>query len=170
MYRARLAGSLGRRLAISSIAVALIVAPARFVQAQTVEAARASVSSLVEKLDHSEVDRVDIFAIPADVYPRIAITPQTIETQFQYRFTIRTLRGSGYEKDMKKAVSTLSITKTAEPSDLRWAVVFYDLRDARIAGVYFDRSGSTGYVDQTPVVFAGGLFPWVTGQFSRVIR
>ena len=60
-----------------------------------------------------------------------------------------------------------SVNPQTETADLRWGVLFYSDQNKRVGAVYFDKWGKTGYIDDTPVSFTGGLFAWVSSSFSN---
>jgi hypothetical protein len=153
----------------AAIAIFLVMLGA-IAQAQSADVPRASLAALSEKLARSEIDRVDIFAIPARVFSRTVITPEAIETTFHYRFTIRMLRGSGYEADVRRVVRSLSVRQSAETPDLRWGMVFHDLEEKRVAAIYLDGRGAIGVVDRAVVSIQGELFDWLEQEFSPLLR
>jgi hypothetical protein len=156
---------------LNAISVLFICAAACNTSAEPLDDARATLSDLVVKLERSEIDRVDILAIAPYTFTRIQITPQGLESGYDYRFTIRMLRGGGFEQEVKRATMSLSVkTALTEPPDLRWGVIFYDLNGNRVAAVYFDRNGKSGVVGETPASFGGEFFDWLDQTFSRLIR
>jgi hypothetical protein len=55
-------------------------------------------------------------------------------------------------------------------ADLRWGIIFYGLDDNRVGAIYFDKTGSRGSVESSPVSFNGGIFKWLDGNFSDCFR
>ncbi len=132
--------------------------------------AQSRVDVLAAKLEGNEIGRIEIFEIPPEVLTRIAITPEALEKQFDYKLTIRDIRGGAYQAKLIEAMKSTVVQPRSDMADIRWGIVFYGIDETRVAGVYFDKWGGNGAVDSTPVSFKGDLFKWLDGNFSDCFR
>lgn len=125
----------------------------------------------VARLSSAEIDRVDIFHVPARIDTSVAITPDMLErTHFYYRLTIQHMLYGARSQEITEALKSLVVEPRSEVSDLRWGIVFYDRKNVRIGAVYFDIRGRYGAVDGHPVAIRGSLFRWLTRNFSACFR
>lgn len=129
--------------------------------------AQLEVNTIVTKLDKDEIGRVEILNIPAQILTRTRITPQLLERQFSYKFTIRDLRGEAHQKRLMAATKSVVVQANPEMPDIRWGVIFYNVDDVRVGSIYFDKSGRKGAVNSTAVSFKGDLFQWLNENFSK---
>ena len=160
----RLLGALG-------IAVVLSLSMCNADQSSaSVDAARTTLADLTARLDRDEISRVEILNVPPHVWTRVAITPETIDAVYAYKFTIRDLRNGLYQRELARAVKTLSVGSRDDLAEVRWGIIFYDAADQRVAGIYFGRGGGDGAIDQNPVVIRGELYDWLNEQFSALFR
>jgi hypothetical protein len=132
--------------------------------------AQSQVDGLAAKLANGEIGRVEIFQIPARILTRTRITPEMLEKQFYYKLTIRDVRGGAHQGNLFEAMKSIAAQPGGEMADLRWGVVFYLIDESRVAALYFDKSGSSGAVGDTPVSFRGDFFRWLDGNFSSCFR
>jgi hypothetical protein len=128
------------------------------------------VDAVAAKLGNGEIGRIEIFQIPDEVLTRTRITPEMLERQFDYRLTIRDVRGGAYQQTLTEIMRSIAVQPTAEMADLRWGVIFYNIDESRALSLYFDKSGSNGAVGMTPVAFKGDLFKWLHSNFSNGFR
>lgn len=149
--------SLASSLAALLLWILLSASPA-LSQTATPDAAtaRAALEAVIAKLDRSEIAKVEILEIPANVSARERITPSALETAFFYKLTIQYISGQSY-RDFTAALKTLKIKSVGQGTDLRWGVIFYADDGSRVAGVYFNRWGTAGWVDNVPVVFQADI-------------
>jgi hypothetical protein len=131
---------------------------------------QAEVDALAVKLSTGLISRVEILQIPSRILTRTRITPEMIERQFAYKLTINSFNGGMYKDSLVAAVGSIQVQPLPEMPDLRWAAIFYGLDDARIASLYFDRSGMKGAVNNASVSFQGGLFNWLDSNFSTTFK
>lgn len=132
--------------------------------------AQSQIDALATKLANREIVRVEILQIPARILTRTRVTPEMLENQFHYKLIIRDVRGEVYQEELTQVTKSVTVRPEGEMPDLRWAVIFYGLDDARVGALYFDKSGSRGGVGDTPVSFAGGFSRWLDGNFSDCLR
>jgi hypothetical protein len=133
--------------------------------------APAHLESLAAKLRSIDaVRRVEILNIPSRILTRTAVTPDILERAYSYKFVIRDLRGSAYASNLTSAVAATTIQQTAEKTDVRWAVIFFDADNRRVASIYLDGSGRRGAVDAKAVLFGHGLAGWLNDNFSNVFK
>jgi hypothetical protein len=132
--------------------------------------AQSQVDGIAAKLASGEVGRIEILQIPARVLTRTRITPPMLEKQFHYKLTIRDARGGPYQNKLAEVTKSLAVRPATEMADIRWGVVFYGVDDGRLLALYFDKSGSSGAVGDSPVSFKGDLFKWLDGNFSACFR
>jgi hypothetical protein len=94
----------------------------------------------------------------------------SLEVVYHYKLTIRDLRNGLYQRELARAVKTLSVESRDDLPDVRWGIIFYDASEQRVAGIYLGGMGRTGAIDQNPVVGDGELFDWLNTQFSTTFR
>jgi hypothetical protein len=136
----------------------------------SIDAARATLADLTERLERDEISRVEIVFVPPRILTRVAITPETIEGIYHYKFTIRELRNGLYHQDLARAVKTVSLESREDLPDMRWGIIFYDTTDQRVAGIYLNGTGGEGAIDLDPVIVRGELYDWLQAQFSATFR
>lgn len=130
---------------------------------------RRAVDALIASLERGEVVRVEILEMPPRILTRTRITPAMLEKQFHYMVTIRDLRDSLLRSKILEAAKSISVEPRADMPDLRWGVVFYDEKNARINALYFDKTGKSGAVGNTAVSFKGNFLKWLEGGFSSCL-
>jgi hypothetical protein len=128
------------------------------------------VDIVVQKLTNNEIGRIDVLQIPTRILTRARITPEMLDVQFHYRLTIHDVRAVAYRDQLRDAVRTIVVQPRPEMSDIRWGVVFYDINDARVGALYFDKTGRSGAVSDKPVSFEGKFFKWLEDSFSKCLR
>jgi hypothetical protein len=131
---------------------------------------QAQVDALAVKLSTGLISRVEILQIPARILTRTRITPDMLERQFDYKLTIRSIRGGVYENSLVAAARSILVQPQPEMPDLRWAAIFYGIDDTRIASLYFDRGGTEGAVNNVSVSFRGHFFKWLDDNFWSCFR
>jgi hypothetical protein len=131
---------------------------------------QAQVDALAVKLSTGLISRVEILQIPARILTRTRITPEMIERQFEYKLTIRSVRGGMYENSLAAAARSILVQPQPEIPDLRWAAIFYGVDDTRIASMYFDRSGRNGALNNAAVSFQGDFFKWLDNNFGSCFK
>jgi hypothetical protein len=116
------------------------------------------------------IGEVEILRIPDRVLTRTRITPEMLQLQYHYKLTIRDVRSGLYQEGLTEAVKSVSVRPSADTSDLRWGVIFYDLNGSRVMALYLDSTGKKGAVADTPVLYEGGIYSWLNENFSRCLR
>jgi hypothetical protein len=155
-----------RALFASTLALTLA-----FVTPSLSDDAQARLESLAAKLRSVDaIRRVEILGIPPRILTRTRVTPDILERAYSYKLVIHDLRGSAYASNLAAAVAATTVQQTAEETDVRWAVFFFDADNRRIAAIYLDGSGRRGVVDTQAVTFGRGLAGWLNGNFSNVFK
>lgn len=134
---------------------------------QTDSLAQSQMNALAVKLANGEIGKIEILQIPARILTRTRITPEMLEKQFHYKMTIRDVRGGAFQDRIVGAAKSITVQSQPEMADLRWGVIFYGLDDVRVGALYFDKTGSSGVMNKTPVSFKGNFFSWLDGSFSK---
>lgn len=129
--------------------------------------AQLRVDILSTKLKNYEILRVEILQIPPGVLTRTRITPAMLEKQFDYKLTIRDIRGGAYRDKLVKAIESIEVKSQSAMEDIRWGAIFYDQNDMRVGAIYFNKTGNSGAVGDEPVSFKGDFFKWMDGNFSN---
>ena len=132
--------------------------------------AQSRVDALIASLRSGAIGRTEILQIPPRVLTRTRVTPEMLERSFHYKFIIGDLRGSPYSSDLVAAVASTTAQPVSDMGDLRWAIVFFDTNNQRIASLYFDGPGQRGAVDSIAVSFKGGLTKWLSDNFSKAFK
>src|SRR4029077_1911094 len=112
-------------------------------------------------VSQGEVGRVEILHLPSNIETRAAITPQALEDIYETKLVIRNVAESALRVRMSEALRKTTIQPRDYIPDLRWGVIFYSRQDARIAAVYFDKSGRVGAVNDAAASFQGAFFDWL---------
>jgi hypothetical protein len=110
----------------------------------SVDAARSTLVDLAARLDNDEIGRVEIVFVPPRVLTRIPITPEAIETIYDYKFTIRDLRNGLYHRELADAVKALSLESRDGLPDVRWGVIFLRRNRPACSGDLAQRNGERG--------------------------
>ena len=158
---------------VAVIAFVLLTLSSGCAQGKDVKAqnpAQAQIDSLASLLSQRMIGEVEILRIPDRVLTRTRITPEMLQLQYHYRLTIRDVRSGLYQEGLTEAVKSVSARPSADTSDLRWGVIFYDLNGSRVMALYLDRTGKKGAVADTPVLYEGGIYSWLNENFSRSLR
>lgn len=152
------------------ICLLLLVKPgAGFAQGES-NSLQTEVDGLAAKIARGEIGRVEIFQIPPRVLTTTRITPEMLERQYYYRLTIRDVRGTVQQNKLVEAIKSTRVQRQDEMTDMRWGIVFYDVGERRVVGLYFDKFGSRGAVDNAAASFKGDLFNWLEDSFSDCFR
>lgn len=125
---------------------------------------------LVAMLEHREIRRIEILQLSPNTLTRTRITPDMLETGFDYKFVIHDIRGGAYREGLLAAARSVTVSAQTQMPDLRWGMVFYGEMNDRLGAVFFDRSGARGAVDTTPVRFQGEPFDWLDENFSKCFQ
>jgi len=152
---------------------AVLLASPAFGQPDAPQSARTALDAVSVKLDRSEIAKVEILEIPANVSTRERITPTLLEAHYFYRLTIQDIRDQTYLRNFTAAFKSVKIKSAGQGGDLRWGIIFYAIDGSRVAALYFDRWGTGGWVDNVPVVFGGNMIfrgdmiPWLERRFGH---
>lgn len=125
------------------------------------------IDNLAAKLENYEIGKIEILKIPAEVLTRTRITPEILEKQFDYKFTIRDIRGVACRDGFIDTLKSMSVQPLSEMPDLRFGVIFYTVDGKRLEAIYFDKIGNKGGVGNIPVSFKGNFFKWINGNISK---
>lgn len=132
--------------------------------------AQLEVDGLATKLASGEIGRVEIVQIPERILTRTRITPEMLEKQYHYKLTIHDIRGGVHQKRLLDALKSTEVQLESGMTDLRWGVVLYGVDERRVGGLFFDKSGRSGAVNNSPTSFKGDLFKWLNDSFSDCFR
>ena len=136
------------------------------VAAQAGSSVQTTLTSLVGKLERSEVGKIEILAIPARIETPVAISGDDLEHSPDYRLIVKDIRRGALKRPLLEALRSLTATQSENPSDIRWGVIFYNAEGTRLVGLYFDRYGHRGAIDSIPVDMQGNFFSWLKDKFS----
>jgi hypothetical protein len=120
--------------------------------------AKERLDGLARELQEGGVGTIEIVQISPDKMYLIRVTPEAMETVWDYRFKIQNIDSSRRAK-LVDALKASDVQQIAEVPDLRYEVVFYATDEHRISALYFDRSGNRGLVDNFAVSFGRDFFP-----------
>jgi hypothetical protein len=134
--------------------------------AQTESSVQSTLTSLVERLERSEIGKIEILAVPVRIMTPIAIKADDLDRNPEYRLVVRDVRKGALRRPLLEALRSLTASQSENPGDLRWGVIFYDVEGVRLAGLYFDRYGHRGAIDSVPVEMQGNFFNWLNDKFS----
>jgi hypothetical protein len=131
---------------------------------------QSQIDALAAKLSNMEIKRIEILQIPPEILTRTRITPEMLEKQFYYKFTISDARGGRYSNKLVELLKSLVVQSRSEMTDIRWGVIFYGVDDIRVGAIYFNKTESSGAVGNVPVSFKGNFFKWLDSNFSNCFR
>jgi hypothetical protein len=138
--------------------------------ATTMMASISSFQIITEKLKSGEISKVDIFEMSAHLLTRTRVTPEMLERQFRYKLTVADVQSWPLRDQLLARLQAGTVAPTEREPDLRWGLVFYDMKEARIGGIYFDKTGRFGYIDNVRVTFTGSLFGLLEREFTSCFR
>jgi hypothetical protein len=125
--------------------------------------------SLLGNVKMSDIKKIEIIHMPFNLLTRSHVSVDMLENSYYYKITIRNIDGDmAY---LEKALQSTKINMSDKESDLRSGVILFDAQGDRIVSIYFDKSGSRGYLNSTPVSFntnimKTGLSKWVNKKVS----
>lgn len=132
------------------------------------DAAQDQIAGLVWRLAHGKIRRVEILTngdVLAEPYP-----PQGLEGNFAYKLSIVDINRAPYRDGLLAALQTVSVMPSTRESAAKWAAIFYDHKDERVASLYLDGATQVGAVDGTPVTFRGQLAEWLEANVPLLAR
>lgn len=116
--------------------------------------------SVAQEVETGRVREIEIMQINANTSFITQVTPEVLANGWDYRFTIRSIDRTRRAK-LAAALRSARPEQVTESADLRSGVIFYssarDEQGKRIGALYFDRTGNSGALDDTPVSFAQGF-------------
>jgi hypothetical protein len=119
------------------------------------------VADLVQELRSGKIGKIEILGIAGSVEFIGAATPDMLESDWQYKITIRRVDGERLE-NLIAALNETRLGREAHPADLRVGVFFYSSargkEEERLSSLYFDRTGRRGAFNNVPVTFDGRLY------------
>ena len=96
------------------------------------------------------IDRVEILHIDERTVFRVTPSSSTIENNYDYKLTFvanYSIKNSSFVNDLVSELEKLEPQPSEVPADIRWACIFCDGDGAKVFGVYFDKSGELGVVN-----------------------
>jgi hypothetical protein len=145
--------------------VTVILASAAPVCSQS-EVGAVQINTIVQFVKTGNVGRVEVFGVPPDALFRANVTPERLDSLWDYKLTVRSLdaRLEPRAEELTIALRSAAIqpsTAKLDSLDVRWGIVFYSKtpEGKRFASFYFDRSGRNGAVDNIPAYFGPDLLP-----------
>jgi hypothetical protein len=127
---------------------------------------QARIRSLQVSLQSSEISRVEIFATPARIATTIAVSPAGLEKGAYYKLVVRDIRLSLLREKLLRAIDSVEVTESAEPADVRWGLVFYNLQGTRAEAIFVDAEGRHGALGSAAVSLKGNLGSWLSRTFG----
>lgn len=134
-----------------------------------VSPAQPRVDALIQRADAREIGLVEIVHVPSSVLTNIRLTPSALDRAYDTKFVIRELRASTFRQELTEAMRGLVVTAASEAPEVRWGIIFHDVKGTRVGAVYFNQNGTAGVVDDVPVTFNGKLFRWVEGRLVKAM-
>jgi len=132
-------------------------------QAETQQVASSSetnlIQSAVDRARSKSVTKLEILYFPKEMETRVGVTPQLLEEWCFFRISIKDLQYSNVtmKNGLVSALEESAAKKANGNADLRWGCIFYDTSGTRVLALYFNGSGTEGYVDSTPISSNGKL-------------
>jgi len=124
--------------------------------------AQMQIDAVVKSINGGDIGGVEIFGVPPNVAFRVNVTPERLESWWDYKLIVRGL--SLESEKLRVALSSTTIqpySAKLDSLDVRTGIVFYSKtpEGKRIASLYFDRNGGHGAVNKMPVSFGPDLLP-----------
>ena len=159
--------TIGALLAFSVLPLIPFVSSA---QSAGPERFRLRINALADRIATSNVVKMDVLEIPAEVATRTQVTPDLLERAFDFRLTVADIRGWSDRPALIVALRSLKAEPSSGSADLRWAVIFSDPEGRRVDAIYFDGDGKNGMLGTDSVSFKGDFFAWLTRRFLPCFR
>ena len=112
----------------------------------------ARLDALADEVRTGRVATIEVAQIRLSKEFFVAVLPDTLDTVWDYKFTIRTIDDS-HRKRISELLKAAPVEVSTTPGDLRWGIVFYSADQKRLGSLYFDTFGRRGTIDNTPVSF-----------------
>ena len=161
---------MSRTLLLLASVITLVVWHLNSANAQAASTVQEQLNGINSKLANNEIGKVEIENLPSSILTRTRLTPEMLDKQFEYKTTIRDLRGNAYNAQLSEAVKSSVVSPSEDITDIRWGIIFFDLNDHRVGALYFNASGRQGMFDDKPVAISGTLFKWLNSTFSETFR
>jgi hypothetical protein len=126
------------------------------------DAAQNTMKALSSLLKTGTIRRVEILRLPDEVLTRTNVTPEALRSIASYKVIFN----EGLEPTFGSLLSETSFKTSAQRSDLRWGVLFYDAAGQEVASIFVDKFGEKGYLNKGAVVFGSNL----ARQLRQIIR
>jgi len=128
------------------------------------------VDSLARNIRTGAIQKVEILQISPKVTTGTRISPDLLDSSFQYKITISDLRGRAYQSSLASAIKATSVMPVNDSGDLRWAIKFYDGDGRKVSAIYLDATGDRGVINSTAVSFSRNIINWLKSNFSDALK
>lgn len=118
-------------------------------------------------IDGRDVTQVIVVEVPRTISAPVAFTQETLEQRYHQKLDLRAGAFLGHIDDLDQALSETKCEQSAEKSDLRTGIVFFDPSGARVRSFYYGVDPSIGAVDGAPCRLSPALYRWVRKQLKQ---
>jgi hypothetical protein len=149
---------IGQRITLT---VALLFATACTISggASTPDVAR-EVDELSKLLRDRQIARVEILHMSDAILTLIDVTPEVLRQRCRYKVVITEPWESPDLEHLLTALSKVKASRPDKPGDLRWAILFFDVRGKERCAIFWDRFGTHGVFQHVPLSLDGRLLIW----------
>jgi hypothetical protein len=124
-----------------------------------------ALATLVEQVESSRVESVEIVYIPRYVLTDPRMAPDGLRHDYSYKITMQRFGASGEAAPLLTALRGTRVRAYSGPVDVRWGATF-NLAGGAVRQVYMDGFGRFGQIDNLGASFQGELYRW----FLRLTR
>jgi hypothetical protein len=126
-------------------------------QAQSPAPPADELHAIAMSLRGGDVQRIETLHIPLSLETFGNVTPQSLQSGWHYKTTIRNLPYS-LRNALAEALMAAPVAIDSGAVDVRQGIVFYSSNEETPVGaIYFDRTGRRGVVNNATVSFGTGL-------------
>jgi hypothetical protein len=112
-----------------------------------------SMSSSRRQLETQALASIVVLHMSDDVLTRIAVTPDLKRKWAEVKVTLDDTQ----KVKLQSMIHDTSAKPSAEKSDLRWGILFYDPLGNETGSIFVNRFGKTGYINSQAVTFSQNL-------------
>jgi hypothetical protein len=119
--------------------------------------------ALVRQLEGRQIARVEILHVDDTLETRTRITPKMLRELTRYRIVIEKPWELSELSGLSTGLNEIQGTKSANPAEVRWALLFFNEEGKETHAVFFSRDGARGLLQDSPIVLNGKLLAWIRG-------
>ena len=114
-------------------------------------------SDIIVALWFNKIERIEIICLPTRVETLTAVTPEMLDTQYEFKLIVMDATFSGIGRELLEAAKAERFTPSAADADYRWGCLFYDGKSDRVAVIYLAGWGRGAMVNGSTMASSGKL-------------